>query len=330
MKPGSTTFQAIGVEIRDAGAANDVGEQRGRKPSAATHVWLIATKEFADRFRSGWVIACVLVWLGAIGLTSFLGLVQAGQIGVQGYERTTISLLNLVQYLVPLLGLLLGHDLIVGEAEEKTLRLIVAAGVSRPRLLFGKLVGGGLALAVPLVLGFIVSGALIGLAARDSQVAPFLRLAVSGLVLGIIFLGVGVAISSFARSRVQSLVVALLTWCCAVFVFDLVALGLTLSTNAPVAADQIEVICDPTHLNAAVDIHSAFEPGQGDAALVKATMAEPELGWLAANPLDLFRAFNLPSQTGGTVAWSTLVLAMLFWLVAPCLVALWKLHRTDL
>ncbi len=79
---------------------------------------LIAAKEFGDRFRSGWVIACVVVWLGAIGLTSFLGLLQVGQIGVQGYDRTVISLLNLVQYLVPLLGLLLGHDLIVAKRKS--------------------------------------------------------------------------------------------------------------------------------------------------------------------------------------------------------------------
>src|SRR5689334_3844598 len=73
----------------------------------------IALKEFGDRFASGWVIACVVVWLAVIGLTSFLGLLQVGRIGVQGYERTVISLLNLVQYLVPLLGLLLSHDLLV-------------------------------------------------------------------------------------------------------------------------------------------------------------------------------------------------------------------------
>ncbi len=140
-------------------------------------VSIIATKEFSDRFRSGWVIACVLVWLGAIGLTSFFGMLRIGQIGVQGYERTVISLLNLVQYVVPLLGLLLGYDLIVGEKEEQTLRLIVAGGVSRTRLVLGKFFGGCLTLAVPLSLGFAVAGTVIGLAARDNGFAPFLKLA---------------------------------------------------------------------------------------------------------------------------------------------------------
>ena len=170
---------------------------------------LIAAKEFGDRFRSGWVIACVVVWLGAIGLTSFLGLLQVGQIGVQGYDRTVISLLNLVQYLVPLLGLLLGHDLIVSEKEEQTLGLVLAGGVSRTRFLIGKFLGGCLTLAVPLLLGFIIAGTVIGLAAKDAGIAPFLRLAVSGLILGIIFLGIGLAISVLCRTRVQSLVAGL-------------------------------------------------------------------------------------------------------------------------
>ena len=53
------------------------------KVTGARQIWIIAAKEFSDRFRSGWVIACVLVWLGAIGLTSFLGLLQIGRITVK-------------------------------------------------------------------------------------------------------------------------------------------------------------------------------------------------------------------------------------------------------
>lgn len=97
---------------------------------ALRQVFLLAGKEFGDRLRSGWVLACVLVWLGAVIFTSLFGLVQIGHVGLQGYERTVVSLLNLVQYLVPLLGLLLGHDLVVGEREERTLPLLLAAGVS--------------------------------------------------------------------------------------------------------------------------------------------------------------------------------------------------------
>ena len=40
------------------------------RPGAFKQVYVVAAKEFSDRLRSGGVIASVLVWLGAIGLTS--------------------------------------------------------------------------------------------------------------------------------------------------------------------------------------------------------------------------------------------------------------------
>src|SRR5690348_5233781 len=75
-------------------AVRDSADQKAmfRHAGFFRQVSVIGAKEFSDRFRSGWVVACILVWLGAIGLTSFFGMVQIGQIGVQGYERTVISL----------------------------------------------------------------------------------------------------------------------------------------------------------------------------------------------------------------------------------------------
>lgn len=289
----------------------------------------VAAKEFGDRFRSGWVVACVLVWLGAIGLTSFFGLLQIGQIGVQGYDRTVISLLNLVQYLVPLLGLLMGYDLVASEKEEPTLRLIVAGGVNRARFLLGKLLGGSLALSVPLALGFAIVGTVIGVAAKDSGTGPFLKLALSGMGMGILFLDLGLMISTFSRTRVQALVLALLTWCMAVFVFDLIALGVMVSTKSAAAAREIEFVCDATHVNPAADLHSAYD-NVGDKPGQAAAGGTPALTWLALNPVDLFRAVNLPAQTGVRVPPMTLALGMILWLVIPFGASAWKLNRSDL
>jgi Cu-processing system permease protein len=308
--------------------ATPSGHQRFSR-LAARQICLIAFKEFSDRFRSGWVLACVLVWLGAIGLTSFLGLLQIGHIGVQGYERTVISLLNLVQYLVPLLGLLLGFDLIVNEREEGTLRFVLAQGVGRSRLLFGKFFGACLTLTVPLVLGFAIAGTVIGVASKDDSIAPFLRLAISGLMLGIIFLSVGLMISTFCRTRVQALVIALLTWCVVVFVFDLVALGVIVSTQSRNAAQEIEVLCDTTHVNAAADIHSAFD-NVSERKTEIAVAKSSSIGWLALNPVDLFRAVNLSPQLELRTPTLMIFSVMTLWLAGALSLSVWKLRRTDL
>ena len=291
---------------------------------------LIAWKEFSDRFRSGWVLACALVWLGAIALTSLFGLVQIGKIGVQGYERTVMSLLNLVQYLVPLLALLLGHDLVVSEREEKTLSLILASGVPRRRVLWGKFLGSCLTLAVPLALGFAVAGTVIGLAAKDNGLAPFLKLALSGLVLGIVFLGLGLLISTLCRTRVQALVVALLAWCAVVFVFDLAAMGLLVTTQTAQAAREVEAATDATHVNAMADLHAAFENGDDAAARVQAAAPKSAPAWLLINPVDLFRAINLPKDLAPEVPPLGALLSIGLWLAACLSLSTWKLARLDL
>jgi ABC-type transport system involved in multi-copper enzyme maturation permease subunit len=299
---------------------------------ALRQIRLIALKEFGDRFRSGWVIACIVVWLGAVTLTSFFGLLQIGQIGMQGYERTVITLLNLVQYLVPLLALLLGHDLIVSEAEERTLKLLIASGVSRRRLLAGKFIGGCLTLAVPLLSGFLIAGAAIGFGARDRTILPFLGLTASGLGLGILFVALGQAISVFCRTRVRALVAALLAWCLLVFVFDLVALGLVISTKSPAAAREIELVCDATHVNAAADIHSAYDnvTNSEPKAHPRESASSTPLLWLCLNPIDLFRCINLPQQLGITVPFFVALGSSVLWLWLTLGAGFWKFCRTDL
>jgi ABC-type transport system involved in multi-copper enzyme maturation permease subunit len=261
---------------------------------------------------------------------SLLGLLQIGRIGVLGYERTVISLLNVVQYLVPLLGLLLGHDLIVGEYEERTLRPVLAGGVSRRTFLIGKWFGGCLSLAMPLLLGFAMAGCVIGLATKDHAITPFLRLAVSGLMLGIVFLTIGLTISTFARTRVQSLVFALLTWCVAVFAFDLVALGCLVSAKSRVAARELEVVCDATHVNGAADIHAGFDnPAERNQRATK-SHTPASLGWLAVNPVDLFRATNLATQLDIQIPSLTNALAFVSWLALTLGASFWRFRHIDL
>jgi ABC-type transport system involved in multi-copper enzyme maturation permease subunit len=297
--------------------------------TARSHIFRIACKEFNDRLQSGWVVACFVVWLGAIGLTSCYGLVQVGRIGLQGYERTVLTLLNLVQYLVPLLALLLGQDLLVSEREERTFALMVAGGVSRARVVLGKLVGGMLVLMVPLGLGFLLAGGAIGLATRYEGLGSFIWLAGSGLALGMVCLAIGLAISALCRTRVQALVTALLMWCVAVFAFDLVALGVVFSTRAPAAEQQIEEICDATHVNAVADLHSAYEtPAEPKKTTDHSTALS--LYSLMLDPVDVFRAVNLAPSMGLPSVYAMAGLSFGLWMAGAVGLALARFRGLDL
>jgi ABC-type transport system involved in multi-copper enzyme maturation permease subunit len=273
-------------------------------------------------------MACLLVWLAVVSLTSLFGLIQIGHIGVQGYERTTMSLLNLVQYLVPLLGLLVGHDLIVREREDRTLKLVLATGVTRTHLMIGKSLGGALTITAPLLLGFAIAGALIGFAARDAAFAPFLKLAISSLVLGVAFSGVGLLVSTFSRTRVQALVCALLAWGVAVFAFDLSVLGIIVSTNAVQASQEIDVVCEATHINNQADLHTAFD---GTALAEKHSQPTAKtFFWLWFNPVDVFRVLNLPDGLTVPLPMSGALVSVFAWILFALGAAAWRLQRIDL
>ena len=291
----------------------------------------VSLKEFSDRFRSGWVIGCIVVWLAAVGLTSFFGLVQIGRIGFQGYERTVISLLNLVQYLVPLLALLIGHDLLVGEREDRTLAYLVANGVPRWRVLLGKYAGAALTLAFSLLLGFGVAGAAIGFGARDQNYSSFLTLTLSGLVLGLIFLSAALLISSLSRTRVQSLVFSLLVWGGAVFAFDLLALGALVSFATPAAQQEIDIACDPMHVNAvATDVHAAFEaPSDAQQEMTRKRTAS-RMSWLWLNPVDLFRSVNLQQHLKTPVPWPVMLFSIIGWIGLSLFLGERSLRNLDL
>lgn len=291
----------------------------------------IAGKEFRDRLQSGWVVACIIVWLGAISLTSLFGLIQIGRIEFQGYQRTVLSLVNLVQYLVPLLALLLGHDVMVREREERTLALMIASGVSRPEALWGKFLGAALSLIIPLMLGFFSAGVLIAFGAGRQNIGDFVLLTLTSLGLGLVFLAFGFCLSVFCRTQVRSLVMSLLLWGATVFAFDLGALGLWVTLQSPSIAKEIEMLCDPMHVTpAAADLHAAYEAST-DARVEASQRPTPghfSLLWL--NPVDLFRALNLSSYIRVPVSPLIFSAGALVWIAIGLGLSFWKINQTDL
>jgi ABC-type transport system involved in multi-copper enzyme maturation permease subunit len=136
-------------------------------------------------------------------------------------------------------------------------------------------------------------------------------------------------ISTFSRTRVQALVLALLTWCVAVFVFDLAALACIVSTKSSAAAQQIEFMCDATHVNPAADLHSSYDNVPDQTARTATIPSASSIGWLVLNPVDLFRAVNLPTETGVRVPALLIILATALWLIFCLGASACKLRKTD-
>lgn len=186
---------------------------------------VVAREEFRVALEGRWLFgfAALLTTL-VLGL-SFFGLAQAREVGFQGFARITLSLMNLVLFMVPLAGLLLGVTSLTGSSG--TLPLLLAQPVSRGEVLVGKLAGLGGALTLVQLVGFGGGGLVVAMNAGAAQAGGFAALTGLSIALGWLAISTALLIAVTWPDRLRATATALLLWLLLVVAYDLAVLGAT-------------------------------------------------------------------------------------------------------
>jgi Cu-processing system permease protein len=270
---------------------------------------LCARQELLLSVRSRWtqIFAAVFALL-ALGVSSS-GYVLSGGHGVQDFARTAASLVELVLLLVPLTALVIG---VLSLAPERgAAELLFSQPVSRRAILLGKGAGLFVALAAAQALGFGAAGLVIFSRAGGSGLPGFALLVLGSFVLTAVFLGVAALISAgTVGRRTRALALALVVWFGAVVLFDVAALGAaSLLRSGPASRVLIvSVLVNPA-----------------DAVRTGALLGIEGSGAFGAASLALLRFTKGPVGAGLLLAAS-----LLFWMVAPALLAARRLGKADL
>jgi Cu-processing system permease protein len=188
-------------------------------------VRIVAGEEYRRALETRWLFTFTALFaLLVLGL-SYFGLAQSREVGFQGFSRLTLSLMNLVLFLVPLTGLVVGVGSLAGGGEA--LPLLLAQPVSRGEVLIGKYLGLCAALSVSQALGFGGGGIVVAFQAGSDQIAGFVALTALSLLLGCLSLAAALCIASVAADRLRALSMALLLWLSMVVLYDVAILGAT-------------------------------------------------------------------------------------------------------
>jgi len=188
-------------------------------------VRVIAGDEFRRALESRWLFGFTTVLaLLVLGL-SFFGLAQSREVGFQGFARVTMSLMNLVLFIVPLTGLVLGVT--STSSDGGTLSLLLAQPVSRGDVLLGKFLGLTAALTVAQAVGFGAGGLVVAFYAGSDQAVGFLVLTGLSMALGWLTVSTSLLIAVRWPDRLKAMSAALLLWLLMVVAYDLVVLGAT-------------------------------------------------------------------------------------------------------
>ncbi|MCZ2146833.1 MAG: ABC transporter permease [Bryobacterales bacterium] len=269
---------------------------------------LIARQEMRVCSRSRWLVGFAVVF-GVLSLAiAYFGAVTAGSVGIQGFERTAASLVSLVLYLVPLLGLMLAGFHISTERAEN--ELLFSQPVSRRDILFGRLAGMFVTMSGAIAAGFGLSGGVILVETGSEGALRFLGVIALTLLLTAVFLAMGAAIGLMSQSRAQALGAALGAWFFFVIFYDLAVMGMTFVLRERTANNMIflSLFGNPVGLARVLSLTTLSDPaifGPAGAALLK--------------------------YLGGTVqAYSALVLGLCAWIIAPLALAARMIRRMDL
>jgi Cu-processing system permease protein len=164
--------------------------------------------QLQDLRRSRWVLGYALFLLALTeALLRFGG----------GGPRATLSLMNVVLAIVPLVSIVFGTMYLYGAREF--IELLLAQPVGR-RALFAGLYGG---LAVPLAGGFVLGVGLPFLwnvSGDDSGTGPILLLLGCGVLLTLIFTALAFLVSLVVVDRARGLGAAIVLWLCATALYD--------------------------------------------------------------------------------------------------------------
>lgn len=269
----------------------------------------IALKEIRDGIRNRWVIGSIfLLTILAVSLM-LLQSAPVGSIKADPMAVTVVSLSSLTVYLLPLIALTLSFDALIGEFEHGTMLLLLTYPVKRWQIIVGKFVGHIAILAVAILVGYGLTGSIIGLQgeADSSSVAAYVGMMSSSLLLGAVFLGLGYLMSALARERATAIAYAIGVWLLFVVLYDLVLLGI--------------VVADEAH-NLNQEVFSFL---------------------LLVSPTDVYRILNLTGtevvkmMTGMTTVAETMTLnkgiliaIMIGWVVAPMITTGILFNRREL
>jgi ABC-2 type transport system permease protein len=169
----------------------------------------VIEKDFRDSIRSFSLLSTTLLF---VVFATWLAAIQwiPAMYQDSAVDASTLALLNSMRqptvFMIPLIGLALAYDTVAGERESGTIRLLMGLPNSRAAVVFGKFVGRTGVIAVSVLVGYAVAGA-VALVTYDSfDVVVFGLYTLLTILYGAVYIGLATGFSAAVESRQRALV----------------------------------------------------------------------------------------------------------------------------
>ena len=160
----------------------------------------VARKDFEDAVRSRWLWGLSVVFVLVFSFPAFVRL-YSGNLGGPGNSAGIVQLViffmkEATAIVVPLTAIVVAYASVTRERESGTMKLLLSLPHSRTDVVVGKLLGRSAVIAVPVLVGFLVSIVLLVPGSSTLDWLTYVQFAVLTALLGVVFVGVSVGISA--------------------------------------------------------------------------------------------------------------------------------------
>ncbi len=188
-------------------------------------LWLTAKLDIAESLRARWFLIYTLVFGGIVALLFLFGLTESRVLGFIGLSRLLVTYIQLTMAILPIFVLITTVRSVAGDREAGVYEYLLSLPVSLAAWFWGKILGRYLVIFLP-VFGAMVLAILIAMVkAIEIPWGIFGYYTALLAVMAACFLGIGMLISSLARSTDMAQGAAFLVWLTFLLFLDLILLG---------------------------------------------------------------------------------------------------------
>jgi len=197
------------------------------------HLLLTATADISESLRSRWFLVYALVFGGIVVALFASGLTESRVMGFTGLSRMLVTYLQITMAILPLFVLITTVRSVAGDREAGIFEYMLSLPVSLSVWFWGKLIGRFIVVFLPVFLAMLVAVAW-GLG-KGVEIPWSLVLFYIGFLfsLALCFLGIGMLISSLARSSDVATGAAFVIWLVLLLFMDLILLGALIKEGLP-------------------------------------------------------------------------------------------------
>lgn len=197
------------------------------------HLYLTAAADISESLRSRWFLIYALVFGGIVVALFMTGLTESRIMGFSGLSRMLVTYIQITMAILPVFVLITTVRSVAGDREAGIFEYMLSLPVSLSVWFWGKLIGRFIVVFLPVVLAMLIAvawGAGKGAEVPWMQVIYYTGFLIS---LALCFLGIGMLISTLARTSDVATGAAFMIWLVLLLFMDLILLGVLIREGLP-------------------------------------------------------------------------------------------------